>query len=79
MSMGEQTFAGLRVVVQEIPKMQLSERVCEVLAPDFIAEMNAWMHGFFGTHDCLRMGSTLVVNKRTYTALRQMASKKWTT
>lgn len=72
------TLNGLRVfVIQDAPKMQLSDRVCEVLKPDFIAEMNAWLLDFFGTTNPIADGqsfisnSSVFVNPRTYESLRQ--------
>lgn len=44
---------GIRVVVTpDAPRMQLSED-CPV-TPDFRAEMNAWMVGFFGVVNTLK-------------------------
>jgi hypothetical protein len=63
------------IVSPDIPKMRLSERVCEVLAPDFIIETNAWMLQFFGTTNAVgdgevRMlpGGKAMMNPRTYAA-----------
>lgn len=70
-------MCGLTIQISpDRPKMQLSERVCEVLAPDFIAETNAWMLGFFGIYNLVpdgqayQTGHTVIVNPRTYAALR---------
>jgi len=81
-----QTFYGMRIVVRkDQPKMQLSARVCEVLAPDFIAETNAWMLSFFGTQNLLTDGEYLLdktnniiyMNPRSYIMLREIANKEF--
>lgn len=69
------TFDGLKVyVTPDRPKMQLSPRVREVLAPDFIAETNEWMARFFGMWNQVPDGDFIVnhlagcvyMNPRTY-------------
>lgn len=72
------SISGMRVVVHpDAPKLQLSARVCEILNPDFIAEINAWMIDFFGTTNllddgqCYQMGDQLIMNPRTFAALRK--------
>lgn len=78
-----QTFQGLQVVIMpDRPKMQLSERVKEVLSPEFIEEINAWMLEFFGVDNMLEDGQVWTVpagwahsgmaymNPRTYARLR---------
>lgn len=76
------TLYGLRiVVVPDRPKRQLSERVCEVLAPAFIDEMNAWLHSFFGTWNQLNDGQlafsdasrVVYVNPRTFEEVKKAA------
>jgi hypothetical protein len=46
-------FNGMKVIVtpwlDNVPRMQLSEKVKEYLTPDVIAETNRWMLEFFGT------------------------------
>jgi hypothetical protein len=77
------TLYGMDVIVTpDHPKMQLSERVCEILAPDFIKDMNTWMLGFFGMTNAVKDGETLVsqtagrlfMNPRTYQNLRASLS-----
>lgn len=53
------------VIVPDVPKMQLSKRVCEYLSPAFIAETNAWMLDFFGTTNMLPDGQAIVVNNES--------------
>ncbi len=38
-------------LLDDVPKMQLSEEVKKHLTPKFIAETNAWMREFFGTEN----------------------------
>lgn len=81
-----QTLQGIKIyIVNDTPKMQLSARVCEVLAPDFIAETNAWMLEFFGTKNELDDGEVVMnadansfipaskcwMNPRTYEQFKQ--------
>lgn len=81
---------GMKVVVttdyaeHDIPNMQLSERVCEVLTPAMVADHNQWMREFFGTRkvyeNLLKDGEVMKVtlqgepvlymNSRTYATLR---------
>jgi hypothetical protein len=77
--MSPQTLYGMKVfVAPDRPKMQLSPSVCEVLAPEFIAETNLWMLSFFGTTNLLKDGeviSDLVnhafhMNPRTWAQVR---------
>lgn len=74
------TFQGFKVYVQpDQPKMQLSERVKEVLKPEHIADHNAWMLRFFGTTNLLADDQTLLskqfgfvsMNQRTYEKFRR--------
>jgi hypothetical protein len=65
-------------VMPDLPRRQLSERVCEVLAPEFIAEMNAWLLQFFGTYNLIddgvtcviEAGRTIYMNPRTHAQLK---------
>lgn len=79
--MVDHTFNGMKIyVIQDTPKMQLSARVCEVLEPDFIAETNAWMAGFFGYTNIAADGEYIVdsinhavhMNKRTYEQFKRL-------
>lgn len=72
-------IGGFAIILsQDSPKMQLSERVKEVLSPEFIEETNAWMLGFFGVTNLLKDGETLVsemlgtitMNPRTFQQLK---------
>lgn len=69
------TLYGFKIHVSpDYPKMQLSERVKEVLSPACIAETNVWMLRFFGTTSLLGDGQVIVsevgrfvtMNRRTY-------------
>lgn len=82
------TLYGYRVIVTpDQPRRQLSARVCEVLAPAFIAETNAWMREFFGTTNMIEDGrvlisdaaSTVYCNPRMFEQLKQAAGPalKW--
>ncbi len=72
------------IVVQdrhvEYPNMQLGPRVCEVLTPAMIADHNAWMREFFGTHtklenlikdgdEVLFIGNKAHMNPRTFAVI----------
>lgn len=60
-------FDGLTVVlVYDVPKMQLSPRVVEVLKPEFVAGMNAWMKEFFGMTNSMPDGLYKVVGRYVY-------------
>lgn len=80
-----QKIFGVKVIISpDRPKMQLSARVKEVLAPAFITETNAWMLGFFGTTNLLTDGQYLILdrgnavtmNPRTYEMLRAATRKQ---
>jgi hypothetical protein len=51
--MNDIMFAGLRIIesplVAPVARMRLSEKVREIVTPEFAAEMDAWMLEFFGT------------------------------
>lgn len=77
---------GHRIVVTpDRPKMQLSERVKEVLTPAQIADHNAWMLEFFGTDNLLNDGAyypvdyddagnpMMLMNPRTYARMVEAA------
>ena len=75
---------GVKILVSpDHPKMQLSARVCEVLAPDFIAEINTWMVEFFGTECIIPDGvayhdlpnNQLMVSPRTFEQLRKSVAR----
>lgn len=84
-----QTYMGLPVYITgDMPKMQLSRSVCEVLKPDFVREMNTWLLEFFGTANLLkdgeiifndgaafRTGGSLHMNARTFEQLRLYTSE----
>jgi hypothetical protein len=46
---------GLDVVVNplldNVPRMTVSTRLAELMPPEFVAELNAWMREFFGVTD----------------------------
>lgn len=82
--MVDSTFNGMRVyITHDYPKMQLSARVCEVLAPDFIAETNAWMAEFFGYTNIASDGEYIVdsvnnavhMNKRTFEQFKRLTQQ----
>lgn len=58
------------IVTYDVPKMVLSED-CPV-TPEFRAEINAWLIGFFGFSNtvedgkAVQVGNTLMMNPRTY-------------
>lgn len=79
------TFNGLKVYVQpDQPKMQLSQRVKEVLSPEFAAETDAWMRSFFGMTNLLPDGQYLLseqfgfvsMNPRTYEQFRAVTGSQ---
>lgn len=60
-------FEGMDIVItQDCPRMQLSERVKEVLSPECIAETNAWMLDFFGVDNVMQDGHAFVANGKVY-------------
>lgn len=78
-----ETCFGLKVFISpDVPKMQLSARVKEVLSPECISETNAWMLGFFGTENALDDGQVITsqmfgfiqMNPRTYREFRKVAA-----
>lgn len=82
--MVDSTFNGMRFyITHDYPKMQLSARVCEVLAPDFIAETNAWMAEFFGWDNVASDGEYIVdsvnnavhMNKRTFEQFKRLTQQ----
>ncbi|WP_322739897.1 hypothetical protein [Delftia tsuruhatensis] len=75
------SFLGLKVLIPDIPKLQLSEG-CPV-TPAFRIEMNTWMRDFFGVRNliedgqCLhdQLNNTLHMNPRTWDRVRAAAEK----
>lgn len=71
------TFMGMRVLVDtsldDVPRMRTSQRFAELMPPLFVAELDAWMLEFFGTHNLTyRLGrDTLVVGPKTLRALEE--------
>jgi hypothetical protein len=63
------------IVTQDQPKMVLSDD-CPV-TPEFRAEINLWMLGFFGMSNLIedgqakKVGNTLMMNPRTYLAFKE--------
>ena len=71
-------FQGMRIQVSpDIPKMTLAKDV--MVSPEFRAEIDAWMLGFFGVTNILPDGQIyhmpgmhlLTMNPRTFAALKQ--------
>jgi hypothetical protein len=81
-----QSIYGMKVVVhQDAPKMQLSPRLREILAPKvgFADEFDRWLLQFFGKTNLVPdgqtyvlMGKTLVMNPRTYQQMRASLAAK---
>lgn len=74
------TIFGLKVIVtQDHPKMQLSDRVKEVLTPEMIADHNAWMREFFGASNLckdgayiiMEYGNSVLMNPRTLARIQE--------
>ena len=64
------SIGGLKVYVQpDSPKMQLSESIKEVLSPDFVTEINAWMVDFFGVTNLIPDGQFLFSEKFGFTTM----------
>ncbi|QTD88323.1 hypothetical protein [Burkholderia anthina] len=75
------TFYGLRIIenatCDNVPKMTVSQRFAELMPADFVADLNAWMLGFFGTHDVMyRLGEgTVVMGPKTLALLKSEFSR----
>jgi len=64
-------------VTPDVPKMQLSARVCEVLSPEVIEETNRWMIEFFGVTNILNDNDAVVIcGKRIHMNPRMYARFK---
>lgn len=56
----------LIVVTPDLPRMQLSKHVCEVLSPNVIEQTNAWLLDFFGSDNVLNDGDAVIVERKMY-------------
>lgn len=75
------------VIVPDQPKMQLSDRVCEVLTPEQIAHHNAWLRRFFGCTNVIDdgvvlfseaglLGENMFMNPRTHAAYKAATEQR---
>lgn len=68
---------GMRVLIDEsldnVPRMTTSRRFAKLMPPEFVAELDAWMLEFFGTHNLTyKIGQdTLVMGPKTFRAIRE--------
>lgn len=80
---------GMRIqenpLCANVPRMQLSKKVADIISyakPEFVAETNAWMKQFFGTHDVayiinpayfgMNAGEMIVTSPRAIAMLKGM-------
>ncbi|WP_409266841.1 hypothetical protein [Massilia sp. BHUDP2] len=67
---------GMPVIVNpmldDVPKMRLSESVRQIVTPEFAASVDRWMLDFFGAENrvLVLQGQTFVVGPKTLAALR---------
>lgn len=72
-------LSGYKIQISpDRPRMQLAPG--DYVTPEFRAEINLWMLGFFGTTNLLKDGQTYVIhdevivcNPRTYAAMEKIA------
>lgn len=69
-------FGGLDVIVEpDVPKIQLSKDVAELVGPEFAANMNLWLLARFGFREpvakmpLILYGTKVVMNSRDYSHL----------
>lgn len=60
--MGRSMLSGIQIkespLCTNVPRMTLSPKLAKIIGysrPEFVAETNAWMKEFFGTHDVAYM------------------------
>ncbi|OTP79463.1 hypothetical protein [Caballeronia sordidicola] len=69
------SLMGMKVVVNplcdDVQRMHPSPRFAELMPPEFVAELDAWMLKFFGTQNLTyKLGDgTIVTGPKTYGAL----------
>ncbi len=72
-------FFGMRVIVNplldNVPRMTASARFAELMPADFVADLNAWMLEFFGTHSIAMTidRNTIAVGPKGYQAMKEVA------
>jgi hypothetical protein len=68
---------GMNVIVNAaldvFPRMQVSPRFADLMPADFVADLNAWMREFFGTHAIAVTldRNTVAVGPKTLQAMRE--------
>lgn len=73
------TIMGMRVIVNpmldNMPRMQTSARFAELMPSEFVADLNAWMLEFFGTHSIAVTldRNTIAVGPKAYRAMKEAA------
>lgn len=70
------SLLGMRVLVNpmcdDVQRMRPAARFAELMPPEFVAELDAWMLKFFGTQNLTyKLGDgTIVTGPKTYRAMR---------
>ncbi|NIE67455.1 hypothetical protein [Burkholderia sp. Ax-1719] len=69
-------IGGLDIAVNpaldNVPRMQTSPKFAALMPPEFVAELNDWMHQFFGTENLIyQLGANkFVMGPKNYALLR---------
>ncbi|PRZ56595.1 hypothetical protein BX589_101245 [Paraburkholderia fungorum] len=75
------SLAGMEVIVDEqydrVPRMVVSTKFADLMPPEFVVELNAWMVEFFGTtRELYRIGThTLVMGPRSFEQIKSVVSQ----
>ncbi|KPD17249.1 hypothetical protein ADM96_20270 [Burkholderia sp. ST111] len=75
------SLSGMEVIVDEqydrVPRMVVSTKFAELMPPEFVADLNAWMVDFFGTtREIYRIGTrTLVMGPRSLEQIKRVIAQ----
>lgn len=58
-------------LLDNVPRMRVSARFAELMPPEFVADLNAWMLEFFGTESVVYRtpGGRVVMGEKAYRVL----------
>ncbi|WP_321968864.1 hypothetical protein [Paraburkholderia tropica] len=60
-------------LLDNVPRMRVSARFAELMPPEFVADLNAWMLEFFGTESVMYRlpGGRVVMGEKAYRVLQE--------
>lgn len=74
---GSRSIGGMDYIVDasmdDQPRMKITKAFADLMPPEFVADLNAWMLEFFGTENrvyCLH-GRTLILGPKTLAAMER--------